>query len=247
MKQIILFFIMLTIHQLDAVACSCLPPKSFCEQSAKLIELSPENIIIVRGVVVDVVRMQHRRDLIIEIRESFHNPQNLRRIRIKDGTGADCGQNLENYRKGDELIFMTGFYEDEGIVGKFSYCNPGPLQVEKDRVKGWISNAKSDQEMSLNAFRNLLCIPSTDYISFYPNPTSDHIQIVASEISDTSAIEAFLFNPMGQIVLQHSPTVEERQMRSWTFPVQHLPEGTYFLHTVVNRNRRQVSKVIIMR
>lgn len=246
MKQIILFIILLTINYLDANACSCLPPKSFCEQSAKLIEGSPENIIIVRGQVVDVVRVEHRRDLIVQIHESFYNPQNLKQIRIKDGNGADCGQNLEDFKKRDELIFMTGIYRDEGMMGQFSYCNPGPLIVNKNRVRGKITSSEYDEDMSLNAFRNLLCIPSTDYISFYPNPTSDQIQIVASEVPDTSGIKTFLINALGQIVLQHRPTSEELQMGNWTIPVQHLPGGHYFLHIIDSRNRRQVSKVFVM-
>lgn len=246
MKQIILLVLLLTINYLDANACSCLPPTSFCEQTAKLIEWNPENVIIVRGEVVDVVRVEHRRDLIIQIHESFYNPQNLKQIRIKDGNGADCGQNLEHYKKRDELIFMTGIYQDEGMMGQFSYCNPGPLIVSKNRIRGRITSSEYDEEMSLNSFRNLLCIPSTDYISFYPNPTRDQIQIVASEIPETSGIETFLINALGQIVLQHRPTIEERQMGSWTIPVQHLPEGTYFLHIIDSRNRRQVSPLIVM-
>lgn len=203
-------------------------------------------MIIVRGEVVDVVRVEHRRDLIIQIHESFYNSQKMKRIRIKDGNGADCGQNLQNFKKGDELIFMTSIYEDEGIMGQFSTCNPGPLIVNNNRVRGRITSSDHDEEMSLNSFRNLVCIPSTDYISLYPNPTSDQIQIVASEIPETSVIETFLINALGQIVLQHRPTVEELQMGSWTIPVQHLPEGTYFLNTLGPSTHQQVSAVVII-
>ena len=245
MKQIILIIILLSVH-LHAYTCSCVPLKSFCDQSAKLIEWSPEHVIIVRGEVIDVVRVEHRRDLIVQIHESFYNPQNLKQIRIKDGNGADCGQSLENFEKGDELIFMTGIHEEEGIMGQFSACYPGPLVVNRNRVRGRITSSEYDEDMSLNSFRNLPCIPSSDHISFYPNPASHQIQVVASEMPDNSGLETILVNSLGQIVLQYSPTSEERQVGHWSIPVQHLPQGTYFLHTGGNINRRQVFKVFLV-
>ncbi len=245
MKQIILFIIMLAIHQLDVIACSCVPLKSFCEESAKFIEWNPENVIIVRGEVVDVVRVEHRRDLIIEIHESFYNPQNLTSIRIKDGNGADCGQNLEHYGKGDELIFTTGFYEEEGIMGQFSICDPGPLIVDRNRVRGFIRGTR-EEEMSLNAFRNLPCIPSSDYISFYPNPTSDQIQIVAEKLSESSKMEIYLYNLLGQCILRYLPTNAEKVGGAWTIPLPDLAQGTYYLYSIGPNNKLTISPVSII-
>lgn len=244
MKRILLLSLMLLVIQVDSYACSCVPLKSFCEQSTHLIEWNPEDVIIVRGEVVDIVKVQHRRDLIIQIRESFHNPRSLGMVRIRDGNGADCGQSLDSYRKGDDLIFMTNIYDDDGVTAQFSTCYPGPLVVDKNRVRGTITSTQTE-EMSLIKFRNLNCVPTSDHISIFPNPTSDQIHIVSSELSDTSVLEIYLINSMGQRVFQYRPTAEEKLLGSWTIPVRQLPEGTYFLYTVGPSNLGSVTPVVI--
>ena len=230
MKQIILFIIILGIHHVDAIACSCIQPKPFCEQAAEFVEWNPENVIIVRGQVTNIVRAQHRRDLIIEIRESFHNTQNIKKIRIKEGNGAD---------------FMTNIYEDEGTIGVFSICSAGPLIVNKNQVTGSITGLY-EEEMSLNAFRNLICIPSSDYISFYPNPTSDQIQVVAEKLSESSKMEINLYNLLGQCILRYLPTSEEKVGGSWTIPLPNLAQGTYYLYSIGPNNKQTISPVTII-
>lgn len=245
MKSIISTIIILVCSLTESYSCSCIPPKSFCDQVVQSLEWNTDHLVVVRGKIVDIKREQHRRDLIIEIKESFHNPQNLHQIRIMDGNGADCGQNLDPYGRGDELIFMTYISEESGAIGKFSICDPGPLVVRNNRVSGRITGDQID-EISLNTFRKLNCIPPSDNISIYPNPASDLIHIVAEELWESSRMEIYLYNLAGQRILQYLPSAEEKIRGSWTIPLPNLAQGTYYLNSVGPNNKHSVSPVTIL-
>ncbi len=206
-----------------------------------------EDMVIARGLIVQTVKVnENRRDILIKVLESFYNPKGMELLRIRDGNSANCEFELDSYDIGDELIFFTAKNRSRYDYPNFGHCHPsGPLRVSGELVSGFITEKRSET-MTLDQFRNLGCIPPSDFITLYPNPVANTLTLRSTALTQASDVEIDVINPMGQNFYTYRLTEEDKEMAEYQLDVRDWPVGTYYLALKGDRFPQKITPFIVM-
>ena len=241
-----LFFFFFVIHVNVSWGCSCYGYASFCEQVGNYLSYDSSSVLVVRAKVRKISAREdpwgRRRIVTLQILESFHNPHSHSTIHIREGNGADCGRSLQDYEKGDELIFAVWINSDTSIVSQFSICAPEPLRVRENKVSGKIRNAE-DQKMTLSQFRKLnQCITSPLTIDIFPNPAYDQIHLRYlrnNKVPETTDVA--IYDLRGTLIYKTTFRNDGSDMN--TIAVSQWPSGLYIVRV---KDANSVSTTSIM-
>ncbi|NND05127.1 MAG: T9SS type A sorting domain-containing protein [Saprospiraceae bacterium] len=207
------------------------------------------NVLVVRARVRKISNREdpweRRRFLTLQILESFHNPHSHSTIIIREGNGADCGRGLQDYEKGDELIFAVWINADTSTTTQFSICAPEPLRVRGNKVRGKIQSAE-DEKMILSQFRKLNhCIASPLNIDVFPNPAYDQIQIRyldKDKIPETTDVA--IYDLRGTLIFRNTFRNDGGVMNS--VEINQWPSGLYIVR-IEDANSVSTIKIMVNR
>ncbi len=229
-------------------ACTCFPvPVCEALRSIENENEIAEGFIAARGLIVQTTIVnEHRRDILIQVLESFYNPKGLQWVRIRDGNSINCEFELDAYDIGDELIFITDRIRSGYEYSTLGHCYPGgPLEVAGDLVTGYITENKSET-LTLDQFRNLDCIPATDFITLYPNPVANTLTLRTTALTQPSDVEVLVINPLGQRLYTSLLTEEDKDMKEYNIDIRHWPVGTYYLAVKGERFPPKLTPFVVM-
>ena len=234
-----LFTIALLLLQFKSQACTCAWYGSvFCENIYG-------DHVIVKAVVGDRLDYDKMHGIILEnIIDEITDDT----ITIVGNNGANCGQDLDVFEKGDIVILALTSYNvtDQEMWYLMGECALGYLRYENDEVIGTITSDTVSRQ-SLMDFKEILnkCLDlrvSTDAVSVedeiivVPNPVVDHISI-ESDSHTLSTVEFFDFN--GRLITsKQSPRTNSVQIN-----LNHLTPGLYILK--IQTSAASISKRII--
>jgi hypothetical protein len=226
----------------DLPACSCYGINYFCEAVTLAQQYGTDQTLVVRGRKVKAIKInEYQEDMIFEVVESFINPKGLRQVLIIGGNGADCGRDVSEYSKNDELIIHAYLWEDPDtgeIMGRLSICEPAPLKVKRGNVHGAIAEGIST--ISLSGFRELSnCSLSRFDVNIAYDMSSHKISLDLMGPAGEAFLSVFDFS--GRELFRQKLQVVAQERKLIDLPANSLPTGLYVLQlrsSVGNTTRR---------
>ncbi len=249
-KPILFLLFLVLIGHSRVNACSCIYIETFCETLGFSDTIYHDLIIL--GTVVE----KNSNGMEVLIAERLYGTEDNLSIFIVKGNGGDCGENTDNFRKGQTLILALHEAHNRGRENHQDYflsiCGINYLEVDRGIVKGLI--APGVGSISYKDFKRISTCSTFKFfdpevifnpeIKVYPNPAKDEIFIEVDE-----AINSFNFtlnDIQGRIVLEGiRKEIEADSQITIDLPVDQLSNGLYFLRISSDMGSNTV-KVMIM-
>ncbi len=245
MARIILSFI-ICLFAIQAFACSCGGPRSFCEYITQAPSRGPE--LVVKG--IKLRNVDHGMDF--EISEIYKGVETKKVIRIWGDLGWLCRWYAGSFADGEEYYF--GLFEIvEDTENPWSQTNPvSPLEEEGDYVISFCGKSywhKSDEElrneMEVDLINCLSELPSNtsqivnttkdedfcdiEKSALFPNPAAFKTYIHLSEEKELTEGTARIYDDCGKLVYQWNNIRQFYSLGQLNFKVSSFTPGLYFL------------------
>ncbi len=240
----IIFSFIICLFSIQAFACSCGGPRSFCEYVSQEANRGPE--LVIKG--TKLRNVEHGMDF--EITEIYKGVETKKVIRIWGDLGWLCRWYAGSFADGEEYYFaLFQIYEDS--ENPHSQTNPvSPLEKDGDYVISFCGKSywhKSDEELRdevdpINCLNGLppppdqkinttkvqdFCdIPKSE---LFPNPTGFKTYIRLAEKEELTEGTARIYDDCGKLVYQLDDINQFYSLGQFTFNVTSLSAGLYFL------------------
>ncbi len=215
-------------------ACSCVYIATFCESLS--FQDSIYHDLIVYGAVTNV----QNNGMEVSIIEQLYGQEARSSIFIKRGNGANCGEDTNQFKRGQELILALYLAYNEETQQEDQYwlsiCGVNYLFVENGRVIGKIAPGvsilpfkKFIQSTTCPAFRAFQpSAPSDPEFKVYPNPVRATLFVKPSDqVSDFSYA---LYDLQGRLLLRGiRKEVEAEELVSLELPLNQIGGGIHIL------------------
>ena len=182
----------------------------------------------------------------VESLEVLHGAESSQRITVLRGNGADCMENTDRFRVGEQLILALYALKGSPAVYRLFICGVNYLQVEGDKVKGAIAPGVNSMRYSkFREFDRCGFQPAADLAELFvfPNPARQQLNLGTLESGRSLQVTVRIRDLLGRQI-GGSQILDLDEKASKEIPIGHLSSGMYILEAIAGQERRLMKVVV---